>query len=178
MVSEFDPGIQDCPHCLSRVFILGDGICPGCQGNAREMTATTNLALWIYETDKIPDLCHKCGCSAERRIRVSHTQATETPENAVDRDPDYVLRRILMWAFGGAIVVGLAAVVRQIFGRNSVRQFEAISIRIPECRKCKSGQVEPISANISERSLKIAVHSHFAEEHKRQNCHQSSGKSN
>ena len=178
MGSEFERGIQDCPHCLSRVYILDDGICPGCQENARETTPTTKLALWIRESDSIPDFCHKCGSSAERKIRVSYTQAAETPENAGERDPDYVLRRILMWAFGGAIVVGLAAVVRQVFGRNSVRQFEAISIRIPECRKCKSGVVEPISANISERSLKIAVHRHFAEEHDRLNYHQSLGQSN
>jgi hypothetical protein len=78
--------------------------------------------------------------------------------------------------FGGAILVSLAAVVRQILGRNSVRRFEAISIRIPECRKCKSGKVEAVTANIPERSIKIAVHRQFAEEHESLNCHLSSGK--
>ncbi len=159
MVSEFERGIQDCPHCLSRVFILDNGICPRCQRNARDAASITKSALWIYECDKIPEICHKCGTATRRKVRVSYIRAEETPANAVERGSEDLVRKIFMWSLLG----GVFAVVRQILGRNNDRQVKTIAIRIPECRDCKAGKVEPISANVSQRSLKIAVDRHFAE---------------
>ncbi|MDA1230788.1 MAG: hypothetical protein O2856_08440 [Planctomycetota bacterium] len=165
----FVPGVQGCPHCMARVVILNDGICPRCQGNCFD-TAMIDLdrtSVWVYEKDVIPSLCHRCGRSADRRISVSYTRAQKTPNNEQPRSEYWGL--VVVFGFlGGFLIKGLIRVVWRLLGQKTnddVRQYETVSVKIPECRDCRQGDVEPITASIPDGALKLAVHRRFAEEH-------------
>lgn len=163
MGAEFERGLQDCPHCLSRVYLLDDGICPGCRRDVRDASPTRKVGLWVRESDVIPDRCHTCGSSARRKVQVSYNQSTGLPRTSSERDHDELVTTIFVLGLFGVIVAAVVAVVRQFFGWNGDRKLESVSIRIPECEKCRSGGVEPISADFQARSLRIAVHRDFAE---------------
>ena len=175
MGAEFRPGIQDCPHCLSRVFILGNGICPGCQKNARETSSQAKMAAWIHVDDKLPDLCHKCGSFGDRSVQFNYRESTESPEKLAGRGSDDGIWWAVTLGLAGVLLAVIIAFIRQLFGINSARKYETLSIRIPVCPDCKPGIFEPITASIPDRAMKIAVHPQFGKEHESLNYPQSSG---
>lgn len=171
MTSNFVLGVQDCPHCMARVVILADGDCPRCRGNAFDTASIdpNKTSTWVYEKDVIPALCHRCGRPADRKIAVSHTQAWESPhDDSGNRSGHFGMAKIVGFC-GGFLVELFVGVLSRSFGvkpNDRTRQFERITIRIPECPDCRRGDVHPVAADIPHAAIKIAVHRSFADEHK------------
>ncbi len=160
MFDSFQPGVQDCPHCLARVVIVANGICPRCQQNARDYS-TINVnrkSVWIKPTDKMPQSCHQCGTSCDRTATVKHTQAWESTD-------DVPMSRNFL-----AVVVGFAfgwiwyLLIRDKGGSANSRRFESIIVRIPQCPFCSSKPIEQIAASIEDNALKLVAHRDFVEE--------------
>ena len=160
MVDSFQSGVQDCPHCLARVVILSNGICPRCQQDARNrsMVNLDRTSVWIKPTDKMPQSCHQCGGSCDRIATVKHTQAWESTED-VPRSRNFL-----------AVVIGLTfgwiwyLLIRDKGGSANSRRFESIIVRIPQCTFCSSKPIEQIAASVEDNALKLVAHRDFVGE--------------
>lgn len=165
MSDSFQSGVQDCPHCLARVVILSNAICPRCQQNARNRS-TVNLdrtSVWIKPTDKMPQSCHQCATSCDRMATVKHTQAWESTDDVPKS------RSFLAVVFGFAFGWIWFRLIRDEGGSANSRRFESIIVRIPQCVFCSSKPIEQIAASIEDNALKLVVHREFVQEFERVN---------
>ena len=162
----FQPGVQDCPHCLARVVIVSNGICPRCQQNARDISTVNRdrRAVWVRPTDRMPQFCHQCGTPCDRTTTVKHTQAWESSDE-VPKSRN-ILAILIAFTFGWIWYL----VIRDRGGAGSSRRFESIVVRVPQCARCCSKPVEQVAASIEDNSLKLVAHSAFVHEFEEMNC--------
>lgn len=171
MPSHFTPGVQDCPHCLAHLIILSDGKCPRCQGNALDTSSvdSSKTSTWICTTDKIPDLCIRCGTPTRHRIKIEHSEAWESlgdgPEDVGSSGIGPWLLTFLIDFVVVSLIRGLARIPlsNQV---HIVHRCQSISVKVPECVECSVGQVFPLAASMQDSAMRIAAHVRFVDEHR------------
>ena len=165
MVELFQPGVQDCPHCLARVVIVSNGICPRCQQNARDISTVNRdrKSVWVRPTDRMPKVCHQCGTRCDRTITVKHTQAWESSDD-IPKSRN-ILATLIGFLFGWIWYL----VIRDRGGAGNTRRFESLVVRVPQCTSCSSKPIEQVAASIEDNSLKLVAHIAFVHEFEQEN---------
>lgn len=169
MTLQFTPGVQDCPHCMARVMILSDGFCPRCQGSSLDTSSIdpNRTSVWVRETDVMPEICYKCGQPADRKTTIEHTESWTSPN---DESGGFAKVPFLSWIFGWIGAFAINRVIKSASKYSSdTRQAQRLAIRIFECPGCAAGEVHAVAADMRHAALRIAVHQHLADEHKRLN---------
>ena len=165
MTELFEPGVQECPHCLARVLIVSNGICPRCQRDARDRSTiiSDRKSLWIRANDKVPPLCHQWGANCDRMNSIRHTQAWETTDD-VPRSRN-LLAIVIGFLFGWILYL----VIRDKGANGNGRRFETVVVRVPQCGLCSSKPIEQVAALIEDNALKLVTHRAFVAEFERLN---------
>lgn len=161
----FQPGVQDCPHCLARVVIVSNGICPRCQRDARDQSNVdrNRISLWVRPNDRMPHLCHQCGSACDRFKELKHTQAWESSDE-VPKSRN-LLAVLIGFAFGWIWYL----IIRDKGGAGNSRRFESIVVQLPQCPLCCANPIEQIAASVEDNALKIVAHRAFVDDFERTN---------
>lgn len=165
MTAMFQPGVQECPHCLARVLIVSNGLCPGYQRDARDLSTVNpdRKSLWIRPNDKVFPLCHQCGASCDRITSIKHTQAWETTDD-VPKSRN-LLAIVIGFLFGWAWYI----LIRDKGANGNGRRYETVVLRVPQCGLCSSKPIEQVAASIEDNALKLVTHRAFEAEFERLN---------
>ena len=150
----------ECPHCYSRVGVLGDGICPHCRKNVDDLSGVDphQASLIINVGARLPELCCRCASHSTLHKKVSATQSEEAPQ-----EPESLVGCLLL-PFGT-----IPRLILKVFQGKGAWHVQKLTVSIPVCGGCAGKKILPVSTLLDSGAIKIVVHRTFKEEYLRLN---------
>jgi hypothetical protein len=119
----------ECPHCHSTVWPRTDGTCPSCQQDTRDTRGAdlTKAVMTITAGQATPWICHSCGSSTDRYVKVHRTSAKGTDDEGA--------------ATSKFLGIALGLLVGHLFFWNRSR--DRLVVAIPQCPTCAAQHGPP-----------------------------------
>jgi hypothetical protein len=137
----------DCPHCLTRVVVGSDGICPSCGKSALGVPPASSRVLVIKPGMRLPSICATCGSPTRDRESVGASLG--------DRDAMYPLLSLFLVVLHPSRIFDLIA--------GAIEGTPELRYSVPRCASCnrRDGPLSARHVDVGERRVSIEVCSEF-----------------
>ncbi len=133
---------------------------PDLLGRTRQPSTSGRRRYRIHCDAPTPTLCAVCGEATDRTVTVTDQIAEDA---AYDNEEGRGLTAV------GSVLFGLIAGLFRLFRRRSSNPsglvVNELSVLIHQCRRCRKEELRSLAANHTDRTMVIAAHERFIEQH-------------
>jgi len=141
-------------------MVTSEGRCPTCWGDTQQPNASGRRRYLIHVDLPTPTLCVVCGEATGRTVAGTDQIAEEAAYDSDEGLPRGAIEFVLHGLIGG--------LSRLLFRRRSNPSgivVNELSVTLRQCRHCRKEEVRSLAANHTDRTMIIAAHERFIEEH-------------
>lgn len=144
---------RDCPLCLHRVLVMGNGICPSCGKSIAGLPEPEQVAMAIEAKRALPAMCITCVTPTARTEPIA---ASEKPASGVPTWLQLLLSLpVMLLSPRAGAKLGAGALAEG----NALR---SVRMTVPRCETCaKSGPLKPLRIDLAGEKITVVVHRQF-----------------